>query len=691
MTFLSPMTIALAAGLTVPPLIALYFLKLKRVVRPVPSTLLWRRAIEDLRVNAPFQRLRSSLLLWLQLAVLVLAALALGQPMLETAQKLEDTVILLIDQSASMGVTEPDGQTRLEKAKELAVRQIDGMSDGSRAMVIAFGDRATVQASFDTDKAALKRKIASIEQTQAPTRLGEAVSLAEAYTQISLMGAETGGDDRPPGATAAPATVFLFTDGRIEDVTRVSLQAFDASRIRVTRLGERSDNVGIVAMDARRNPERPELLEVAATIENFSGQPRTIDAALYVAGRNVDIQSVTLAAAPHSAETSAGDRRPAVAAEERPDSAEPLESAATAQPVAVAAFAPMEYEGGGVVEVMLRVDDALSADDRAWAIVDEPRHVRVLLVSKHPWLLRSALSAMPLTLLTVTPEVYESMPEDRLREGERSAYDLVMFDRHSTSRLPPGNYFFWGSVPRLAGVSAGDAIRSEVIVNWDETHPILRHTAVETLSVFEWQRLRLPPEATAIIEGESSPVLAYLPGGGSQFLISAFALAVEDDEGRLRFNTDWTANVDFVVFLYNTVQYLTSNVGTRSRRSVTPGEAVTLPVPPRTEAVTVTRPDGSEDRAAAAEAGLFHYARTQRVGAYRVTPAVPGAEAFAVNLFNRTESNIRPTDAVTLGGERIEAKAESLALNRPAWRYFLLAGLGFLLLEWIVYNRRVFV
>ncbi len=120
MSFLSPIAIAVAAGLTIPPLVALYFLKLKRTVRTVPSTMLWKRSVEDLQVNAPFQRLRGSLLLLLQLLVLIAGAIALGQPMFQTAERHEDNIIILIDQSASMDVLESSGRTRLETAQEQA-------------------------------------------------------------------------------------------------------------------------------------------------------------------------------------------------------------------------------------------------------------------------------------------------------------------------------------------------------------------------------------------------------------------------------------------------------------------------------------------------------------------------------------------------------------------------------------------
>src|SRR5262249_60804229 len=67
-------------GLVPPAIIALYFLKLKRQPLEVPSTYLWSKTIEDLHVNSLWQRLRQSLLLFLQLLVVSLIALTLLRP-----------------------------------------------------------------------------------------------------------------------------------------------------------------------------------------------------------------------------------------------------------------------------------------------------------------------------------------------------------------------------------------------------------------------------------------------------------------------------------------------------------------------------------------------------------------------------------------------------------------------------------
>ncbi len=82
MEWLTPLTAIYAAAVSVPLLLLLYFLKLKRREQIVSSTLLWKRAVQDLQVNAPFQRIRHNILLLLQLLMLLAILLAVAGPIL---------------------------------------------------------------------------------------------------------------------------------------------------------------------------------------------------------------------------------------------------------------------------------------------------------------------------------------------------------------------------------------------------------------------------------------------------------------------------------------------------------------------------------------------------------------------------------------------------------------------------------
>src|SRR3982751_4201057 len=111
--FLNPATAALAAAVVVPALLILYFLKLRRREMEVPTTLLWKKAIQDLQVNAPFQKLRKNLLLLLQMLLLLLLLLALARPITNFSPGAGKMTVVLIDRSASMSTRDCDGHTRL--------------------------------------------------------------------------------------------------------------------------------------------------------------------------------------------------------------------------------------------------------------------------------------------------------------------------------------------------------------------------------------------------------------------------------------------------------------------------------------------------------------------------------------------------------------------------------------------------
>src|SRR4051794_22732687 len=167
---------AVLAGIPV-AIIALYFLKLRRRPLQVPSTLLWRRSLEDLHVNSLFQRLRRNLLLFLQLAATFLVMLALAGPRLKGTSAQGQRFVLAIDNSASMSATDIK-PSRLALAKEDAKRIVAAMESDDLAMVIAFSDRAKVVSNYTGDKRLLARRIDAIGPTEGSTSLREALQVA---------------------------------------------------------------------------------------------------------------------------------------------------------------------------------------------------------------------------------------------------------------------------------------------------------------------------------------------------------------------------------------------------------------------------------------------------------------------------------------------------------------------------------
>ena len=114
MNFLAPAAFAFAA--TIPVVVLFYLLKRKRVVKLVSSTLLWQRFLSDTQANAPFQKLRHSWLLILQIIMLALAVFALTRPFFVGSATSSSFRVVILDASASMQCTD-EQPSRFEKAR----------------------------------------------------------------------------------------------------------------------------------------------------------------------------------------------------------------------------------------------------------------------------------------------------------------------------------------------------------------------------------------------------------------------------------------------------------------------------------------------------------------------------------------------------------------------------------------------
>jgi hypothetical protein len=659
MSILAPWYLPLlAAGATVPPLLLLYFLKLKRRQIPIASTLLWKRAVHDLQVNSPFQKLRNNLLLILQLLVLLAAILAICEPVWSGRRGVEKSIVVLIDQSASMGTKEPDGRTRLAIAREEAHRVIDNMTAAQRAMVIAFGERARVLTPFTEDRIALHRAIDEVEQTDSRSRLREAMQLAEAHST-------------PIGEITEISTsqYILLTDGRLPDSDQVRVER---GTMEIARVGQETENVGIVGLDVRRNYDRPEQVSVLVRVRNFGAAPAKRDMSLLVDNQLKDVQSL-----PVLAPLAAKERLPQVS----------LSGVTPEGSEATVSFELM-LDTAARIEVRLSGSDALKIDDRAFAVVTPPRAIKALLVSPGNRFLKNAVSAVIDKCDVWQPDEYEKAPEEKLVEDGRCRYNVVIFDGYSTKRLPPGGYLFFAGAPLIDGVELGDLVTGQPLLDWDDTHPVLRHVSIESMTLFSWHKVQLPSNAKTLIEGATGPVMSLLNHGRNEFLICSFGLF--DDE-RTHLNTDWVYQDGLIVFMTNAMRFLSGSSTVGQQPSAIPGQAFTVGAKPGTRKVNIGRPDGRTDSAPVQTSGLLSYADTDRVGFYSIDTGIPGEDARAVNLLDENESFVATNAVFRIAAGELKTAKGIDRVNRPLWPYLLAALGAILLIEWIIYNKRVFV
>lgn len=669
MSFLNPWVALGIAAVVIPALIILYFLKLRRREQTVPSTLLWRRAVQDLRVNAPFQRLRKNLLLLLQLLVLAAGVTALARPIIQTSVSNESRVVILIDRSASMNAREGN-QTRLELAKEQAVRLVKtfnrtgsrwllffgGAPAQTRVMVIAFAERAQVIAPFTTNTGELVQLIERIEPTDGGTNLAEALALAETYMVQTTQ-------EQTPETSEQASRIVLISDGAASTADT----ALRTDRVSLVQVGEARDNVGVTALRTQRNYEQPEQLAVFAQIANFGPEPISADVALYVNGVLQRVEPVALGAALT-----------------RGDAAEGAASGPAAAHDSSGASLTFDLTLNTAADLEVRVvrDDALPVDNRAFAVVPPPRKLRVLLVSAGNFFLERVLDNLPLERWHhLTPQQYEIAPAGQIEAEGRSLYDVVVFDKHSTKRLPAGNYIFFAAVPQVEGVQTASTFENVPLLWWDETHPILRHVALEYVMAAKALELVLPQGSQTLVEGPRGPVLARLSREGRQYLILAFA--VEE--------STWWRLLSFPIFMYNAITYLGGSGGAAGEaESVRPGETLRVQVPAGTESATLVRPDGGRVPLRPDTDGSARYAGTHRAGLYAVEPGEDGRNRFAVNLLDARESDIRPR-SVEIGGKTVQMQEGIRTATPEIWRWFVGAALLVALLEWYIYNRRVMI
>ena len=631
----------------------LYFLKLKRREQVVSSTLLWKRAVQDLQVNAPFQRIRRNLLLLLQLLMLFAILFGLAGPVMSLAGGPAKRFVLLIDRSASMNSTDVK-PTRLDQATRQARIFIESLRDRSvfsltdnadQVMIIAFDDHPKVMCNFTSDKKQLCAAVDSITPGDAGSLLGEAVVVARAFAQPAATETANLNPEKP-------AQLVLFSDGQIRDTEQIVVSS---DELVFNCVGESGANIAITAMQARRSYEDPEQVDVFATVANYADEQATCDVQLSINESVYAVRAVTVGPRTQS---------------EAPGGAGPGKASIDFS---------LRHPDAGVLEVRQLQADSLACDDAAWAVLSPPRKLSVLLVTAGNMVIESALQSCPLARLDkILPDDFDAM--DHSAMSAEQPYDVIVIDNHIPAAAPRGRYLIFGRPPAAADVAAPRELENQVIVDWRPRHPVLQHVSLLNLFAAKCYEMSLPRDAEVLAQFNETTAIAMVRRSGSVFLLAGFDVL----------ETNWPFEPGFVLFCYNATAFLGTQAGQNQASRLRVGEPIIVEGLSPDTVGKISGPGLATNQVKAGSGGVIRFPGSERVGVYTLeTPEQP-TKVFAVSMLDSHESDIGPRRQIELSGKAVEAREHAVSrANVPLWPYLVLAALVLACLEWLIYNSKV--
>src|SRR5437773_3283042 len=406
MSFLAPAAAVLA--LTLPAIVALYFLKIRRPTRIVPALHLWPNQIRDRQANVPWQRLRPSWLLFLQLLAAAVLVAAAVQPALPAGAAVASHSIVLIESSASMQATDVV-PSRLDVAKRQANAIIDQLGPQDRMTVIAVGPVARIVASVTGDRDTLHRAVNEVTASNGAADLSAALAMAAGLVRA--------GDD---------ARAYLFTDGIVQPL-RASFAAGLPFPVEYHRVGTSGENVALTSLTVRTSAQsRAAYLH----LQNFGQQPRSVSVEWRADSHLLCVRPLTLPAG------------------QAQDLIFPVPGDATSVTAHIAAT------------------DIFALDDTATAVARTPRAFRVLLVTPGNVFLEQALRLRTdLQIDVIAPAGYRASAAyaltvfDQFSPAALPDGPFVMVDPPAGSTLAGGQPVGIGGV---RAVDAGDPLLANV-------------------------------------------------------------------------------------------------------------------------------------------------------------------------------------------------------------------------------------
>ena len=221
--------------------------------------------------------------MFLQLLAVLLAMLALAGPRMRGSSGQGQRFVFLIDNSASMSATDV-APTRLAEAKKAAKKVVSEMDADDLAMVITF-------CRFGEGRVELHERS---PRPAASDRRDRAVAGADLAAGRAAGGGGAGQSSKQIGEGVVASSVvtpklFIYTDGGFPDVEGFSLGNLEPEVVVIgppflptglrrpaaspgdpeNSATNPSDNVGIMALQTRRDEDKPDIYQLFGRVHNF--------------------------------------------------------------------------------------------------------------------------------------------------------------------------------------------------------------------------------------------------------------------------------------------------------------------------------------------------------------------------------------------------------------------------------------
>jgi hypothetical protein len=423
--------------------------------------------------------------------------------------------------------------------------------------------------------------------------------------------------------------IHLFSDGAAGDLSEFENKGLDVT---YHREGTRGDNLGITTLDIRDNPENHKERAIYTSIVNYSSNSQQTVLNLIFDQQIVDTRPLTLAA---------GETSPQV-------------------------FSATQ-ERDGIFTVRIDAKDDLAADNQASIVSVLPQPVRVLLVTHGNRFMEKALRAAPNVDLTVATDTLDGAPDS----------DVVVLDDITPTAWPKNSVLAFHVTTTNLFEDGWTNIESPAIVDWKNTHPLLRYINLDNIQISDAIGVRTPAWGVPLVETRQTPLLLAGELSRQKIIWVGFDTL----------QSTWPLRVSFPMFMANAVEWLNPSSSKSREFLLHAGEPFHYAPAQVVESVEVTLPDGAKKTLAAVGNHEFVFGDTARQGVYRLR-AGTNEVAFCVNVLDATESNTKPRDELQLGKFNTVGATEVKQASVEMWRWIAIAAVAVLMFEWWYYHRR---